>query len=110
MLPQSFGFCLFLPLLAIIGVNSAPFNETRIRRSVLREFAIAQPTAKTQELAKAICKAHCLKECLDTLQSKSQKDAGVSRFAYRSSLFALKKIIFIFTLLFHDTCPVEQRL
>ncbi|KAH9280749.1 hypothetical protein ECG_06720 [Echinococcus granulosus] len=63
-----FGFCL------LFSLSECKLNEVRPHRDVLREFLIAQPTPESQELAKAVCKVECLRDCLNTLQAKTNKD------------------------------------
>ncbi|KAL7059227.1 hypothetical protein AAHC03_013576 [Spirometra sp. Aus1] len=48
--------------------------------SLFQDFglrAFSQISPKTRELAKAICKTHCLKDCAQTLQSKATKEAAI---------------------------------
>lgn len=46
---------------------------------LLREFLVAQTSPESQELAKAVCKVGCLRDCLQNLQTKASKDEMVSR-------------------------------
>lgn len=69
-----FGFCL------LFSITECKMIEARLRRDVLREFLITQPTPESLELAKAVCKVECLRDCLNTLQAKTSKDNVVSRY------------------------------
>ncbi|VDK87422.1 unnamed protein product, partial [Dibothriocephalus latus] len=43
----------------------------------------SQITSKGRELAKAVCKTHCLKDCAQTLQSKAMKETALGRHTKR---------------------------
>ncbi|KAM7542816.1 hypothetical protein Aperf_G00000013432 [Anoplocephala perfoliata] len=63
-----------LEFFLLFNLVQSAINEARLHHSVLKDFLIAQPSAESQELVKAVCMVGCLKDCLHTLQTEASKD------------------------------------
>ncbi|KAM3171759.1 hypothetical protein ACTXT7_015969 [Hymenolepis weldensis] len=58
----------------LFTLAQSTINDARIHSSILKEFLVAQSSPESQELAKAVCKVGCLRDCLQNLQTKASKD------------------------------------
>ncbi|VDL88544.1 unnamed protein product [Schistocephalus solidus] len=78
-----------------VGSSNQSLERYAREMSPSQDFGLhgfSQITPKSRELAKAVCKTHCLKDCVQTLRSKAMKEAAVcwdwdwywDRFAARS--------------------------
>nr|CDS30401.1 anosmin 1 [Hymenolepis microstoma] len=70
----------------LFSFAQSTINNARTHNSILREFLAAQPSPEIQELAKAVCKVGCLRDCLQDLQTNASKDSTA-----RTVLEELKK-------------------